>query len=124
MTASRSDRWLSVEEIAAHLGVKPTSIYKWITRKGMPAHKVGRLWKFRLKEVDEWSYLARQRKGTMSSGTEAQESWDGMTAMPMQTQTNQDANPQVGMVANRTQPTWGHQLGTSVRRAGGTAAPH
>ena len=47
-------RWLSVEEIAAHLGVKPTSIYKWITRKSMPAHKLGRLWKFKVDEVDEW----------------------------------------------------------------------
>ena len=40
------ERWLSFAEIAAHLGVKPDTIYKWIVRKGMPAHKVGRLWKF------------------------------------------------------------------------------
>jgi len=54
MSESRNDRWLSVEEIAVHLGVKPTSIYKWITRNGMPAHKLGRLWKFKVDEVDEW----------------------------------------------------------------------
>ena len=54
MNASPTERWLSVEEIAAHLGVKPTSIYKWITRKSMPAHKLGRLWKFKIDEVDEW----------------------------------------------------------------------
>ena len=54
MNASPTERWLSVEEIAAHLGVKPTSIYKWITRKGMPAHKLGKLWKFKVEEVDEW----------------------------------------------------------------------
>lgn len=48
------DRWLSVEEIAAHLGVKRDTIYKWIDRKGLPAHKVGRLWKFRKPEVDAW----------------------------------------------------------------------
>ena len=40
-----SEHWLSVDEIAAHLGVNPDSIYKWITRKSMPAHKVGKLWK-------------------------------------------------------------------------------
>jgi len=48
------ERWLSVGEIAAHLGVNPDTIYKWIERKSMPAHKVGRLWKFKATEVDEW----------------------------------------------------------------------
>ena len=48
------DRWISVEEVAAYLGVKRDTIYKWINRRNMPAHKVGRLWKFRKKEVDQW----------------------------------------------------------------------
>jgi excisionase family DNA binding protein len=48
------ERWLSVEQIAAHLGVNPGTIYKWIERKKMPAHRVGRLWKFLASEVDEW----------------------------------------------------------------------
>ncbi len=49
-----TERWLSVEEIASHLGVKPDTIYKWIVRKGLPARKVGRLWKFKVSQVDEW----------------------------------------------------------------------
>lgn len=49
-----NERWLSVEEIASHLGVNQETIYKWIGRKQMPAHKVGRLWKFKVSEVDEW----------------------------------------------------------------------
>jgi excisionase family DNA binding protein len=48
------ERWLSVAEIAAHLGVNPDTIYKWIERKQLPAHKAGRLWKFTASEVDEW----------------------------------------------------------------------
>ena len=48
------DRWLSVDDIAAYLGVKRDTIYKWINRKRMPAQKVGRLWKFRKEEVDDW----------------------------------------------------------------------
>ncbi|MCO6401502.1 MAG: helix-turn-helix domain-containing protein, partial [Verrucomicrobia bacterium] len=32
--------WLAVEEIAAHLGVNPGAVYKWIERKKLPAHKV------------------------------------------------------------------------------------
>lgn len=48
------NRWLSVDEIAAYLGVKRETVYKWIERRNMPAHKVGRLWKFKLDEVDRW----------------------------------------------------------------------
>ena len=57
------DRWLSVDEIAGYLGVKRDTIYKWIDRKQMPAHKVGRLWKFRKDEVDLWV-----RRGSSLSG--------------------------------------------------------
>jgi excisionase family DNA binding protein len=42
--ALADERWLSVEEISTHLGVSPDTIYKWVYRKKMPAHKVGRLW--------------------------------------------------------------------------------
>jgi len=48
------DRWLSVDEIAAYLGIKRDTVYKWIGEKQMPAHRLGRLWKFRKEEVDEW----------------------------------------------------------------------
>lgn len=49
-----AERWMSVAEIAEYLGVKRDTIYKWIERKGMPAHKVGRLWKFKQNEIDAW----------------------------------------------------------------------
>jgi excisionase family DNA binding protein len=52
--AQMEDRWLSVSEIAIYLGITPDSVYRWIDRKGMPAHRLGRLWKFRKEEVDEW----------------------------------------------------------------------
>lgn len=48
------DRWLSVDEVAAYLGVKRDTVYKWIERKQMPAKKVGRLWKFKKGQIDEW----------------------------------------------------------------------
>ncbi|MGQ0665340.1 MAG: helix-turn-helix domain-containing protein [Pseudomonadota bacterium] len=48
------DRWLSADEIAEYLGVVKVSIYRWIEHKGLPAHKVGKLWKFKRDEVDEW----------------------------------------------------------------------
>ncbi|MBC8192180.1 MAG: helix-turn-helix domain-containing protein [FCB group bacterium] len=48
------DRWLSVEEIAIHLGIKKDTAYKWVAKKHMPAYKVGRLLKFDKSEIDEW----------------------------------------------------------------------
>lgn len=49
-----SDRWLSVEEIAEYLGVSKDTVYAWISKRNMPAHRIGRLWKFKTEEVDEW----------------------------------------------------------------------
>ena len=54
MEKNMEDRWLSVDEIGFYLGVKRDTVYKWISEKNMPAHKVGRLWKFKKDEVDEW----------------------------------------------------------------------
>jgi excisionase family DNA binding protein len=54
------DRWLSVDEIAEYLGIKRDTTYKWISEKHMPAHKVGRLWKFKKEEIDEW--VKKRRK--------------------------------------------------------------
>jgi excisionase family DNA binding protein len=48
------DRWLSVDEIADHLGIKRDTVYKWISERQMPGHKIGRLWKFNKQEVDKW----------------------------------------------------------------------
>ncbi|MDH4394617.1 MAG: helix-turn-helix domain-containing protein [Limnobacter sp.] len=50
----KAEPWVSVDLIAGHLGVTRDSIYRWIERKGLPAHRVGRLWKFQVSEVDGW----------------------------------------------------------------------
>lgn len=49
-----AEPWLSAEEIAAHLGITKDTVYDWIAEKRMPAHRVGRLWKFQVSEIDEW----------------------------------------------------------------------
>lgn len=46
--------WVSVDEVANHLGVAKDSVYRWIEQKGLPAHRVGRRWKFNLSEIDAW----------------------------------------------------------------------
>ena len=49
-----AEPWVSVDDVAKHLGVAKDSVYRWIERKGLPAHRMGRLWKFKISEVDEW----------------------------------------------------------------------
>ena len=48
------DRWLSVDEIGRYLGVSADTVYRWIDKHTMPAHRVGRLWKFKKAEIDDW----------------------------------------------------------------------
>lgn len=48
------ERWCSMKEITEYLGVSRDTILDWIERRGMPAAKIGRLWKFKISEVDTW----------------------------------------------------------------------
>jgi excisionase family DNA binding protein len=57
-----AERWISVDEIAQHLGIKKDTVYKWVRTRNMPAHKVGRLLKFQIGEVDRW--VREGRAGT------------------------------------------------------------
>ena len=48
------EKWVTLKEVQEHLGVGRKTILQWIAKRNMPAYKVGRLWKFKLSEVDEW----------------------------------------------------------------------
>lgn len=49
-----TEPWVSIEQVAQHLDVAKDTVYRWRERRGLPAHRVGRLWKFKLSEVDDW----------------------------------------------------------------------
>ena len=53
MTESE-DRWLSAEEISKYLGVSSDTVYRWIEKHDMPAYRIGRFWKFKRSEIDNW----------------------------------------------------------------------
>ena len=63
-----AEPWVSVEEVAKHLGVAKDSVYRWIEKKGLPAHRMGRLWKFRISEVDEWVLAGGAGEGASDDG--------------------------------------------------------
>ena len=55
MSENINDKWINIDEAAAYLCVKPVTVRDWIRKdKGMPAHKIGKLWKFKISELDAW----------------------------------------------------------------------
>lgn len=48
------EKWSTLKEVQEYLGVGRETILQWISKRNMPAYKVGRLWKFKLSEVDDW----------------------------------------------------------------------
>ena len=68
MTAK--EHWVTIEEVASHLGVTRDSIYRWVEKKKLPAHRVGRLFRFKLSEVDNW---VRKGGGAQKQENEAED---------------------------------------------------
>jgi len=55
MSENINDKWISIDEAAAYLGVKPVTVRDWIRKgTGIPAHKIGKQWKFKISELDTW----------------------------------------------------------------------
>ena len=48
------EKWSTLKDVQEYLGVGRETILQWISKRNMPAYKVGRLWKFKLSEVDDW----------------------------------------------------------------------
>jgi excisionase family DNA binding protein len=48
------ESWVSVDDVAKHLGVVTETVYRWIENKGLPAQEIGKLWKLKISEVDAW----------------------------------------------------------------------
>lgn len=50
-----SEKWISIDEAAYYLGVKPITVREWIKKgKNIPARKIGKKWKFKYSELDDW----------------------------------------------------------------------
>ena len=64
-----SEPWVTAIEVARHLGVVKDTVYRWRERKGLPAHKIGRLWKFQLSEVDDWVRAGGADEDKMNDST-------------------------------------------------------
>ena len=49
------ENYISVDEAAEYLGIKTVTLRNWIKKKpDIPAHRIGKFWKFKRSELDEW----------------------------------------------------------------------
>ena len=55
MSEQYKDSWIGINEAAEYLGVTKETIRNWIKKQnGIPAKKIGKLWKFKRSELDSW----------------------------------------------------------------------
>jgi excisionase family DNA binding protein len=49
-----SEKLLTLEEAAEYLDIHPGTLYRWARIKRVPAVKMGRVWRFRLENLEDW----------------------------------------------------------------------
>lgn len=55
MNKELDDCWIGIEDAATYLGIKSCTLREWIKkREDLPARKIGKQWKFKYSELDEW----------------------------------------------------------------------
>lgn len=55
MIENNEDKWIGIEDAANYLSVSKDTIRNWIKKNtGIPAHRIGKLWKFKKSELDAW----------------------------------------------------------------------
>ena len=57
------DNYISIDEAAEYLGIKTVTLRNWIKKKpDLPVHRIGKLWKFKRSELDEWIASGKSAK--------------------------------------------------------------
>ena len=55
------DSVLTVQNVAEYLHVHPSSVYRLLKRKQLPAFKIGSEWRFNRESIDLWRADAEQK---------------------------------------------------------------
>lgn len=52
---NENDNYIGIDEAAEYLGIKTVTLRNWLRKESdIPAHKIGKLWKFKRSELDTW----------------------------------------------------------------------
>lgn len=63
------ESWFSVEEIAQHLRISKETVYRWLEKEKIPAHRVSKQWRFKPSEVDKWVKRGEAAEQTVISSS-------------------------------------------------------
>jgi excisionase family DNA binding protein len=61
------ERLMDIKEVAEYLHLTESTIYSWVQDGILPAFRVGRLWRFRRTELDDWLEANRNIGSSTSS---------------------------------------------------------
>ena len=56
-----TDNYIGIEEAAVYLGVKVVTLRGWIKKTDIPVRKIGKQWKYKRSELDEWVNSGRAK---------------------------------------------------------------
>ncbi len=62
ITLEKEERLLTIDEVAEFLHVNPMTVYAWVKEGKIPAFKIGKVWRFRKTEIDEWLKKQKYKK--------------------------------------------------------------
>ena len=54
---------LNIDELAAYLKVKKQTIYNWLHLKKISGIKMGHVWRFKKRDIDNWLRAQQQKAG-------------------------------------------------------------
>lgn len=54
MPTTSPENYIGIDDAAKYLNIKPVTLRKWVKDKKVPAHQIGKQWKFKISELDAW----------------------------------------------------------------------
>lgn len=51
---TETEKWVNIEDVANHLSMSKDAVRAWVRGGKLPAYKAGKMYKFKLSEVDDW----------------------------------------------------------------------
>lgn len=53
-TGNEIKNWVNLDDVATHLSVSKDTVRNWTKEGRLPAYKAGKMYKYKLSEVDQW----------------------------------------------------------------------
>ncbi|OIR40525.1 transcriptional regulator [Corynebacterium sp. NML140438] len=53
-TGNEIENWVNLDDVATHLSVSKDTIRNWTKERRLPAYKAGKMYEYKLSEVDQW----------------------------------------------------------------------